>query len=77
VPAVAERQVSLEFVFDRAGEATLARAYRALVPERFLRSVHQSRQGDDQLPAASGGIGRGGRDAAEESESEHTRALGA
>src|SRR6266508_2231809 len=32
--AVAERAVSVEFVFDRAGESALAHAYRILVPER-------------------------------------------
>ena len=44
-PAVAERQVSLEFVFDRAGEQALARAYRLLVPERLSRTVQ--RKDDD------------------------------
>jgi hypothetical protein len=31
---VAGRLVESEFVFDRLGEATLAQAYRVLVPER-------------------------------------------
>jgi hypothetical protein len=43
---MAERQVSAEFVFDRAGEQALAHAYRALVPERRARTL-QRRDSDD------------------------------
>jgi hypothetical protein len=38
--AVAERRVSVEFVFDRAGDQMLAHAYRVLVPERRNRTTH-------------------------------------
>lgn len=31
---VADRQVEVEYVFDRLGDAALAQAYRLLVPER-------------------------------------------
>jgi hypothetical protein len=43
---MAERQVSAEFVFDRAGEQALAHAYRVLVPERRARTL-QRRDSDD------------------------------
>jgi hypothetical protein len=43
---MAERQVSAEFVFDRAGEQALAHAYRALVPDRRARTL-QRRDSDD------------------------------
>ncbi len=34
---MAERAVSVEFVFDRTGTKALAQAYRMLVPERRAR----------------------------------------
>ena len=43
--AVAERQVSVEFVFERSGEQALASAYRVLVPERRARTAQ--RRDDD------------------------------
>jgi hypothetical protein len=43
--AVAERQVSVEFVFERTGETSLAQAYRILVPERHSRSGHKGEPG--------------------------------
>jgi hypothetical protein len=48
---VAERQVSLEFVFDRTGEQALASAYRVLVPERRARTAQRS---DDDHSQESG-----------------------
>ncbi len=39
--APAERAVAVECVFDRAGEALVAQAYRVLVPERWGRSLPQ------------------------------------
>jgi hypothetical protein len=44
--AMAERLVSAEFVFDRAGDQALAHAYRVLVPERRARTV-QGKDIDD------------------------------
>jgi hypothetical protein len=54
--AVAERQVSVEFVFDRTGDRALALAYRVLVPERRARAM-QRRDADEhcQAPAAEEG----------------------
>jgi hypothetical protein len=49
--AVAERQVSLEYVFDRTGEQALASAYRVLVPERRARTAQRS---DDDHTQESG-----------------------
>jgi hypothetical protein len=50
--AMAERLVSAEFVFDRAGEQALAHAYRALVPERRARTV-QGKDSDDSTQMAT------------------------
>ena len=36
--AVTDRKVSLEFVFERTSEMSLAQAYRILVPERRSRT---------------------------------------
>jgi len=36
--AVTDREVSLEFVFERTSEMSLAQAYRILVPERRSRT---------------------------------------
>jgi hypothetical protein len=47
VTAVAERRVSVEFVFDRAGDQLLAHAYRVLVPERRSRTT-QGRDVDER-----------------------------
>jgi hypothetical protein len=49
--AVAERQVSLEFVFDRTGEQALTSAYRVLVPERRARTAQRR---DDEQSQESG-----------------------
>jgi hypothetical protein len=51
---MAERQVSAEFVFDRAGEQALAHAYRVLVPERRARTM-QGKDSDDnrQMPTVT------------------------
>jgi hypothetical protein len=48
-----ERQVSVEFVFDRAADRELTHAYRMLVPERPARTAPR-RDSDDysQLPTA-------------------------
>jgi hypothetical protein len=48
-----ERQVSVEFVFDRAADRELTHAYRMLVPERRARTAPR-RASDDysQLPTA-------------------------
>jgi len=62
--AVAERQVSVEFVFDRAGDQALAQAYRVLVPERRARTM-QRRHGDEHSTAPRA------------DEGEHRPALGA
>ena len=50
---MAERQVSVEFVFDRSADRELAQAYRMLVPERRARTAPR-RDSDDysQLPTA-------------------------
>ena len=45
---MAERQVNLEFVFDRNGEQALASAYRVLVAERRARTAQRS--DDDHSP---------------------------
>jgi hypothetical protein len=49
--AMAERLVSAEFVFDRAGEQALAHAYRVLVPERRARAA-QGKDIDDNRQMA-------------------------
>jgi hypothetical protein len=56
--AVVERQVSLEFVFDRTGAQALASAYRVLVPERRARTAQRrdddhSQQSGSQLVVAA------------------------
>lgn len=50
---MAERQVSVEFVFDRSADQLVAQAYRMLVPERRARTADR-RDGDEhfQTPAA-------------------------
>lgn len=50
---MAERTVSVEFVFDRTGAQTLAQVYRMLVPERRARSAAR-RYTDDDSPATTG-----------------------
>jgi hypothetical protein len=45
--AMTERLVSVEFVFDRVAEQTLAQAYRILVPERRARTS-QTKDSDDE-----------------------------
>ncbi len=50
--AVVERRVSVEFVFDRAGDQVLAHAYRVLVPERRSRTTHR-RDVDEPSQAAA------------------------
>jgi len=45
VRKVADRQVDLEFVFDRLGDAQLIQAYRLLVPER--RNLNTEAKRDD------------------------------
>jgi hypothetical protein len=47
---MAERSVSVEFVFDRTGAQTLAQAYRMLVPERRARAAMR-RDTDGEQPA--------------------------
>ena len=64
--AVAERQVSAEFVFDRAGDQALVQAYRTLVPERRARTV-QRKDDDDNNQTSAAHIGEG----------EHRSAVGA
>lgn len=49
---MAERTVSVEFVFDRAGDKGLAQAYRMLVPERRARAM-QRKDGDDNSQGAT------------------------
>jgi hypothetical protein len=52
--AVIERAVSVEFVFDRTGAQSLARAYRMLVPERRARAVPRGDGDGDQSSIAGG-----------------------
>ena len=75
---MAERQVSVEFVFDRAGDQALARAYRMLVPERRARTVPR-RDGDDHNQASTAELGGASRlgHLANTGEGEHQSALGA
>jgi hypothetical protein len=47
---MADRQVSVEFVFDRAGERGLAQAYRVLVPQRRGRTTNR-RDADERSEA--------------------------
>jgi hypothetical protein len=63
---MAEHEVSVEFVFDRAGERALAHAYRVLVPERQARTAHRrdkdvqsgtSDLGEPKEPCAETGAG--------------------
>jgi len=50
-----ERQVSVEFVFDRVADQALAQAYRMLVPERRARTA-QRRDGDDHGQVCTAGL---------------------
>lgn len=51
---MAERAVSVEFVFDRASAQALAQAYRMLVPERRARTAtRRNPDGDSQPSTAS------------------------
>jgi hypothetical protein len=54
---MAEREVSVEFVFDRSADRELAHAYRMLVPERRARTA-QTRDGDDHSQASTTGVSR-------------------
>jgi hypothetical protein len=51
VAVVAERRVSVEFVFDRTSAQALAQVYRMLVPERRARAAGR-RDGDDDTQGA-------------------------
>ena len=76
--AVAERQVSVEFVFDRAGDRALAQVYRMLVPERRARTV-QRRESDERGQTSTTDLGEASRLqlGADTGEGEDRRALGA
>jgi hypothetical protein len=54
---MAERQVSVEFVFDRAADRELTHAYRMLVPERRARTAPR-RDSDDHSRAPAAGVSR-------------------
>lgn len=54
---MAEREVSVEFVFDRSADRELAHAYRMLVPERRCRTAQRSDR-DDHSQAPTGGVSR-------------------
>jgi hypothetical protein len=63
VAVVAERTVSVEFVFDRTGAQALAQVYRMLVPERRARAAGRrdsddGTQGAEQLGGVEPGPGR-------------------
>jgi hypothetical protein len=75
---MAERQVSVEFVFDRSADRELAQAYRMLVPERRARTV-QRRDGDDHSQALTADLEGTSRlgPVADTGEAEHRSALGA
>ena len=45
---MAERVVSVEFVYERTGARSLAHAYRMLVPERRARTARWKDSDDDQ-----------------------------
>ena len=79
--AVADRQVAVEFVFDRAGESALARAYWILVPERRGRIEHRSNNHDECSDLCQSVLGppEGGTDdrLADRGASRGGRALGA
>lgn len=70
--------MSVEYVFDRAGDQALAQAYRMLVPERRARTV-QRRDDDDhnQTPTADLEGASRLQLAAHTGEGEHRPALGA
>jgi hypothetical protein len=50
---VAERTVSVEFVFDRASCQALAQVYRSLVPERRARTAGGGSTDDDSQAATT------------------------
>ena len=50
---VAERTVSVEFVFDRAGPQALAVTYRSLVPERRARTAAGRSTNDNSQATAT------------------------
>lgn len=74
---MAERAVSLEFVFDRAGAQALAGAYRSLVPERRARSAAGRSRDDDSQAATTGSGGDNQLQLMARSSDDDRRALGA
>jgi len=56
VAVVAERTVSVEFVFDRTSAQALAQVYRMLVPERRARAAGRRDTDDDTQAAELSGV---------------------
>jgi hypothetical protein len=55
VEAVAERAISVEFVFDRSASQTLAQAYRILVPEPRARTSQKGENDDRRDTSTAAG----------------------